>query len=205
MLNINKLMKQFQYIMRVVLTFTVIILFFVQCGKNETNTPSGAVVGNDSILQTLPIAYVDVDSLLPHFNFYNTLIGAYETKLSKHNSSLNATYQKFQNEVAAFEQKAKNNAFLTQERMAQEQTRLQGMQQDIQRKTAQAEQDMALENQLIQQQLSDTLALGIKEFNQDKKYHLILTKSGNNILYANEQYDITTEVLEFLNKRFKAD
>ena len=198
-------MKRFQYIMRVILTLTVVILFFVQCGKKEANTPSGLVVGNDSISQTLPIAYVDVDSLLPHFDFYNTLINAYETKLSKHNNSLNATYRKFQSEVAAFEQKAQNNAFLTQERMVQEQNRLQGMQQDIERKAAQAEQDMALENKLIQQQLSDSLTLGIKEFNQSQKYHLILTKSGNNILYAHEQYDITKEVLEYLNKRFKVD
>ena len=198
-------MKRFQYIMRVILTLTVVILFFVQCGKNETNTSSGTIVGNDTISQVLPIAYVDVDSLLPHFEFYNTLISAYEMKLSKHNNSLNATYRKFQSEAAAFQQKAQNNAFLTQERMMQEQTRLQGMQQDIERKAAQAEQDMALENQLIQQQLSDSLVLGIKEFNQDKKYHMILTKSGNNILYAHEQYDITKEVLEFLNKRFKVD
>ena len=198
-------MKRFQYIMRVILTLTVVILFFVQCGKKEANTPSGLVVGNDSISQALPIAYVDVDSLLPHFDFYNTLINAYETKLSKHNNLLNATYRKFQSEVTAFEQKAQNNAFLTQERMVQEQTRLQGMQQDIERKAAQAEQDMALENKLIQQQLSDSLTLGIKEFNQSQKYHLILTKSGNNILYAHEQYDITKEVLEYLNKRFKVD
>ncbi|GHT73042.1 membrane protein [Bacteroidia bacterium] len=184
------------------------MLFFVQCGKNQANTPNEAVAGNDTLSQTLPIAYVDADSLLTHFKFYNNLISAYESKLSKHNNSLNSTYQKFQSEVIAFEQKAQNNAFLSQERMMQEQTRLQGMKQDIERRAAQAEQELALEQKLIQQQLSDSLALGIKEFNKSQKYQMIFTKAGlfnSNILYANEQYDITKDVLEFLNKRFKAD
>jgi outer membrane protein len=110
-----------------------------------------------------------------------------------------------QNEVINFQQKAQNNAFLSQERMLQEQNRIQRMKDDLDKQATQVEQELVLDNQLLQQQVSDTLVLGMKEFNNPQKYHLIFAKSGNNILYADAHYNITNQVIEFLNKRFKAE
>ena len=40
-------------------------------------------------------------------------------------------------------------------------------------------------------------------YNKDKKYDLILSKAGDNILYAETKYDITQDVINGLNKRYK--
>ncbi len=40
-------------------------------------------------------------------------------------------------------------------------------------------------------------------YNKDKKYDLILTKQGDNILYAAKRFDITNDVINGLNKRYK--
>jgi outer membrane protein len=183
----------------------VAVLFvFTQCNSKDTKPAEGVAAGSESDTQYLPIAYVDADSLLVHFDFYNGLVTAYEDKLSKQNGTLNSSYQKLQNEAISFQQKAQNNAFLSQERMQQEQSRIQRMQQDLEKRAAQVEQELALEQKLIQQQLSDSLNLGIKEFNTPQKYQVIFTKTGNStILYGDEHYNITNEVIEFLNKRFK--
>ncbi|GHT49007.1 membrane protein [Bacteroidia bacterium] len=181
------------------------ILLFSQCKDKATNTPGETNTPDEAGSQDLSIVYVDVDSLLVHFNFYNGLVSALEDKASKQNSSIKSSAQKFENEVLSFQQKAQNNAFLSQERMTQEQTRLQRMQDDIQQRAAQMQQELALDQAVLQQQLSDSLVLGIKEFNTPKKYSLILTKSGNSILYADKQFDITNDVIEFLNKRFKSE
>ncbi|MCC8145243.1 MAG: OmpH family outer membrane protein, partial [Bacteroidales bacterium] len=119
---------------------------------------------------------------------------------------INSDYQKFQKEVMDYQQKRQNNAFLSQERIIQEETRLERMQQDLEKKTAQIDQELALEQRIMQQQLSDSLAAGILEFNTPQKYQMILTKAGNSmVLYADEHYNITNYVIEFLNKRFKTE
>ncbi|MDR0413769.1 MAG: OmpH family outer membrane protein [Dysgonamonadaceae bacterium] len=198
-------MKKIKLFTGSVLVLAIMTLSFVQCGnKGEVKPSEGTATDTESVAQYLPVAYVDADSLLSQFNFYNRLVSAYEDKLSKQNNSLNSSYQKLQSEMIGFQQKAQNNAFLSQERMRQEQTRIERMQQDLEKKAAQVEQELALEQKVIQQQLSDSLSLGIKEFNKPQKYQMIFTKTGNStILYADDHYNITNEVLEFLNKRFE--
>ena len=43
----------------------------------------------------------------------------------------------------------------------------------------------------------------LANYNKDKKYALILSKAGDNILYADKAYDITNEVIAGLNKAYK--
>ena len=43
----------------------------------------------------------------------------------------------------------------------------------------------------------------LNAYNKDKKYDLILTKQGDNILYAAKRFDITNDVINGLNKRYK--
>ncbi|MDR2806122.1 MAG: OmpH family outer membrane protein [Dysgonamonadaceae bacterium] len=198
-------MKQTKHTISGIFALLITTILFVQC-KDQAAKESGEVnATNKTDAEYLPLAYVEVDSLLTHFEFYNRLASNYEDKVSKQNSALNAGYQKLQNEVINFQQKAQNNAFLSQERMLQEQNRIQRMKDDLDKQATQVEQELALDNQLLQQQVSDTLVLGMKEFNSPQKYHLIFAKSGNNILYADAHYNITSQVIEFLNKRFKAE
>jgi outer membrane protein len=119
---------------------------------------------------------------------------------------LNQKAQNFQKEVLEYQQKAQNNAFLTRDRMEQEEARLQRKQRDLEQEAGQAEQELALERNIIQQQIADTLSSAMKKYNDPQKYQMIFTRSGNsNILYAAEVYDITQEVIEFLNARYKVD
>jgi outer membrane protein len=198
-------MKQTKHAISGILALAITLLLFAQCKDKAADTPGEAVAANETGSQNVSIAYVDVDSLLVHFNFYNGLVTAYEDKVSKQNSSFNSSYQKLQNEAISFRQKAQNNAFLSQERMMQEQTRIQRMEDELQQRASRMEQELAVDQKVIQQQLSDSLVLGIKEFNTPQKYQMILTKTGNSILYADKQFDITTDVIEFLNKRFKSE
>jgi outer membrane protein len=182
-----------------ILGLALAMCLFVQCKDNKTANTAGAGTAENSEL--LPIAYVDMDSLLAHFEFYNQLAKSYEDKLLSRNNAINSGYQKLQNEAINFQQKAQNNAFLNQERAMQEQTRIQRMEEDLKKSAAQMEQELAIEQQQLQQQLADTLKAGIKKFNTPQKYQVILQKSG--LLYADEGYDVTTAVLEYLNKNIK--
>ena len=52
--------------------------------------------------------------------------------------------------------------------------------------------------------LHDSIASYLAQYNKDKKYSVIFSKSGdNNLLYADKAYDITNEVIAGLNKAYK--
>ena len=51
--------------------------------------------------------------------------------------------------------------------------------------------------------LRDSIQHYLAVYNKDKKYSLILSKAGDNILYADKAYDITDEVISGLNKAYK--
>jgi len=200
-------MKQTKFSLAGICTFSVLaLLFFCQCNKNTTTSDTAISDADSTLSVALAMAYVDTDSLLLYFDYYTQLVNTFEERLSKRKSSLNSGYQKLQNEAVMFQQKVQNNAFLTQERYSQEQTRLQRMEEDLRTKAAQIEQEMEVEQRSMQQKLTDSLNVGIREFNTPQKYQMIFTKTGNStILYADEKYNITDEVLEFLNKRFKVE
>ncbi|MDR0507820.1 MAG: OmpH family outer membrane protein [Dysgonamonadaceae bacterium] len=196
-------MKNTNYIVSGILTVAIIVLFVLHFAHKTHEGKAFPVVTGDSISTFMPVAYVDIDSLLVNFNFYNHLVGEYENKLSKQNGQLNQRYQSFQKEVAEFQERAQNNAFITQEKMRQENDRLARKQKEIEQSAAQAEQELALQQRIIQQQLADTISTAIKNFNNPPKYQLILTKTG--VLYAPESCNITKDFVEYLNERYKVE
>ena len=50
--------------------------------------------------------------------------------------------------------------------------------------------------------LSDSVHNYLKTYNKDKKYVMILAKSGDNILYADDACNITSDVLQGMNKAY---
>jgi outer membrane protein len=117
---------------------------------------------------------------------------------------LNTKARTLQNEMADFQRKLENNAFLSRERAEKEQQRLLTKQQELQELEAKLTEDIMLENQKLNMQLADTLTNFLKEFNADGRFHVILSNSAKDkVLMAAEQYDITTQVIDGLNARCK--
>ena len=51
--------------------------------------------------------------------------------------------------------------------------------------------------------LRDSIRHFLAEYNKDKRYSLILSKAGDNLLYADKAFDITNDVIAGLNKAYK--
>ena len=58
-------------------------------------------------------------------------------------------------------------------------------------------------NDKRKQYFSRNIGYLLKEYTKDKKYTIVLAKSGDNILYADKACDITDEVVKGLNKAYK--
>ncbi len=63
--------------------------------------------------------------------------------------------------------------------------------------------EFAAEQEKYNKALHDSIANYLTKYNKDKKYSIIFSKSGDNLLYADKAYDITNEVIAGLNKAYK--
>lgn len=198
--------NNYSYILSGVLAVALIVLYILffnqkqaQKGNNSNNLIS---MINDSSV-TLPIAYVNVDSLLLNYNFAKDLNEALMRTEENSRASLNQKERQFNAAAQEFQRKLQNNAFLSQERAEQEQQRLMKMQQEYQVMAERLAQEFALEQQKLNIELGDTVKIRLAEFNKDKGYQIIFSNTAaDNILHADKKYDITNEVIAFLNKKY---
>jgi outer membrane protein len=198
-------MKNTNYIINGILAVAVIVLFMLHFSeKKGGQTGDSGAPSSDSINKSLlPVAYIRTDSLLNNYKLFRDLNEASIKELENHRLDINQRKQKFEKEVQSFQQKVQLNAFLTQERMNQEGARLEKTRNDLERHAAQIEQNLSEKQLLMQQQLQDSVLSGLKRFNTPQKYQLIFSNIGtDNFYYVDEMYDITAEVVEFLNTRY---
>jgi len=199
-------MKNSNYIINGILIVAVIVLFMLQFKgrKGDAKQFEAAGIVTDSTSSHLPIAYIRTDSLLLKYKFSNDLNNALLKKVEDRRLSINQKADLLNKAVADFQQKAQMNAFISQERQAQEQDKLVKQKQDLDNLASQADKELSTEQVQMIQQVTDTIIAALKVFNTPKKYQLILSNAGtDNILYAaDDSYDITNQVVEFLNARY---
>lgn len=191
-------MNKIQVVINVILVAAVAALFVVVYTGDKQEAPAVAVESSE----VMPIAYLNVDSLLVNYTFAQEASERLMKKQEDARLKLNTKARTLQNEMADFQRKLENNAFLSRERAEKEQQRLLKKQQELQELEAQLTEDIMLENQKLNMQLADTLTNFLEEYNADGRYHVILSNSAkDNVLMAAEQYDITDEVIDALNAR----
>ncbi len=168
--------------------------------KNDTQNSetTGAAQGSDG----LKIAYVEVDSIMSQYNYWKDVTKLMQGKQANIQKTLQGKQQTLQQAAANFQQGVQANKY--------SQAEAQQIQANLQR---QAQEGDALQQRLgteyqkeadtYNKALSDSIHHFLAEYNKDKKYSMIFAKQGDNILYAQNAYDITKEVVAGLNKRYK--
>jgi len=177
------------------------VLFFM--GKPSCFKKSAGVMPVAEVVEgNLPIAYLNVDSLLANYTFAQE---AQEKLMSKQEDArlkLNTKARTLQGELADFQRKYENNAFLSQERAQNEYQRLQRKDQELQELEQKLTNDILLENQTLNLQLADSLMAFLKEYNADGRFQVILSNQGkDNVLMAADGMDITADVIAGMNAR----
>ena len=160
-------------------------------------------VAADNNNSGLKIAYVEVDSLMTQYEFCKEFTLTLQKKSNNARNTLNQKGQQLQSAAANFQQKLQNNGFTSREQAESQQAAIQRQQQSLQELQARLENELAQETAKYNEALRDSLMNFLNAYNKDKKYDLILTKQGDNILYAAKRFDITNDVINGLNKRYK--
>jgi len=177
------------------------LVTFNQCTDKPAANTVNEITEAPTFNQGLKIAYVDVDSLLSAYLFYQDLA---EQMLKKEENSrllLTEEAEKLQKDVEDFNRKLQNNVYSSQERVNQEQNRLLKKQQEFEELEAKLSNELMIESNKNAEKVSQAVNAFLKEYNKEKGFNLILSKAT--IMLADESMDITAEVIAGLNEGYK--
>lgn len=151
---------------------------------------------------SLKIAYVEVDSIMSQYKFCKDYSLILQRKGQNIKSTLAAKQQQLQAAAANFQQKMQQNAY-TRDQAEAINANLQKQNADLQMLDQRLTSEFQNETEKYNNALRDSIQHYLKIYNQDKHYSLILSKAGDNLLYADKAFDITNEVVAGLNKAYK--
>ena len=178
----------------------VAALALASCNKSQ---PQVEAKSESKAPAELKIAYVEVDSIMTQYTFAKE----YSALLEKKGQNIQATIaqkgQALQAAAANFQQKIQQNAFTSREQAESQQAAIQRDQANLQSLQQRLSNEFAAEQEKYNKALHDSIANYLARYNKDKKYSIIFSKSGDNLLYADKAYDITSEIITGLNKAYK--
>lgn len=193
--------------------FIAVILMgigIVSCDNNKSaqgTTATGTTqTSTTQSTDAISIAYVNIDSLLMHYNYSKDLQEKFMRKAEANQAKINQQGKKLEEDMRDFQYKLENNAFFNQDRARSEQERLLKKQQEFQAMNQRLSAEMMQEQNEMNKLLSDSIMNQVREWNlQHGKYQIILSNAGNdNLLYADKSFDITEQVVEYLNSKYTA-
>jgi outer membrane protein len=195
-------MKRLTQLASVVIALTL-ALTFAQCSGGATQTTTPNSPSNASEGSAMKIAYVEIDTLLLKYNFWNDVNEEMIKREENVRATLTEQSRTLEKEAQEFQKKYETNAFVSQERAQQEYARITKKQQDLQALQQRLTDELTKEQQKNSLIMRDSINSFLKEYNKTHGYSLIITNTNfDNLLYADPQYNITKEIIEGLNARY---
>ena len=174
----------------------------VSCDKSSPKMDDKTPASAQKSGECAKIAYVEVDSIMTQYKFCKEYSKILETKGNNIQKTLATKQQQLQAAAANFQQKIQQNAY-TREQAEAIQAGLQKQNNDLQVLNQRLSAEFQTDTDNFNKALHDSLQHYLAFYNKDKKYSLIFSKQGDNLLYADKAYDITNEVVAGLNKAYK--
>ncbi len=186
--------------MKKTVLLAIAVMALASCNNEASKVEEKSA--NQTAPTELKIAYVEVDSLMTQYTFCKEQSELLEKKSQNIQNTLNQKGQSLQAAAMKFQQDVQNNKY-TQQQAEAVQASLQKQQSDLQNLQQRLGAEFQAETEKFNVALRDSLNHYLAQYNKAKKYTLILTKQGDNILYADKSYDITNDVIAGLNKAYK--
>ena len=186
--------------MKKTVLLAIAVMALASCNNEASKVEEKSA--NQTAPTELKIAYVEVDSLMTQYTFCKEQSELLEKKSQNIQNTLNQKGQSLQAAAMKFQQDVQNNKY-TQQQAEAVQANLQKQQGDLQNLQQRLGAEFQAETEKFNKALRDSLNHYLAQYNKAKKYTLILTKQGDNILYADKSFDITNDVIAGLNKAYK--
>lgn len=177
-------------------------LVLASCGgkDNANNTEKNITAPEGGQI----VAYVEWDSLVSQYQFCKDYNEVMALEYENAQRTLASKQHDLQQHMASVQKKYENNGYTTRDELERAQASIQREQQDLQELDARLSAQFSENQDSFYKEINDSLQKFIKDFNKNHKYSYILSKSGNNILFADSTYDVTEDIVKGLNDRYKA-
>ena len=153
-------------------------------------------------IKELKIAFVEVDSIMTQYEFCKEFTKVLEQKGKNIQRTISQKEQALRNAANNFQQKLQQNAY-TREEAERVQAGLQKQDADLAALQQRLGNEFQAETEKYNIALRDSIQHYLAKYNKNKKYSIIFSKQGDNLLYTDNSYDITKEVIAGLNKAYK--
>ena len=189
-------------ILRTVAVAFVATMGMTSCDKSNPQMDQKANASAKAAAGDMKIAYVEVDSIMSQYKFCKEYSLILQKKGQNIQNTLAQKQQALQAAAANFQQKVQQNAY-TREQAEGVNASLQKQNNDLQILNQRLSAEFQNETDQFNKALRDSIQHYLASYNKDKKYSIIFSKQGDNLLYADKAYDITNEIIAGLNKAYK--
>ena len=189
-------------ILRTVALAFVATMGMTSCDKSNPQMDQKANASAKAAAGDMKIAYVEVDSIMSQYKFCKEYSLILQKKGQNIQNTLAQKQQALQAAAANFQQKVQQNAY-TREQAEGVNASLQKQNNDLQILNQRLSAEFQNETEQFNKALRDSIQHYLASYNKDKKYSIIFSKQGDNLLYADKAYDITNDIIAGLNKAYK--
>ena len=192
-------MKNISLILNAVLFVAVAVLYYFQF------SPKGSSVVDDKTPGTadLKIAYINSDSVLKYYEFFNVNKEKLETKGKKLDQDFRNRAQSLQNDINAYQRNVGSmtigQAKAVEEDLGKKQQNLQLYQRSL-------EQEMMTDQAKMNEELYAKITAFLKQYGEEKGLQVVFKYDpSSDLLFGGKTIDITHDVIKGLNEAFKAE
>ena len=201
-------MKKFTLIFNIVLALAVVALFvlhFTSKSGKSTVASNGKTETSTELSANFTAAWVNVDTVLNSYDMYFDMRKELEVNSRKLEAELNAKSRTFEKEAIDFQDKVQKG-LVTRSEAQQLQTTLANKEQELYRLRDEMRMQLAEEEQVKLRKIQNSITEFLKEYNENKGYHIILSSTfGGPMLYGHPALDITNEVVKGLNEKYSVN
>lgn len=172
--------------------------------SNKMDDKPEKVAAQTAAPGSLRIAYIEVDSIMSQYEFCKEYSKILEKRSNNIQNELAGQEKNLAAAAQSFQNKLQNNGFTSEQEAKNQQAALQRQNENLEATRMKLTQSFQEETDKFNKALHDSLQHYLEQYNKDKKFSMILAKSGDNILYADKALDVTAEVIAGLNKAYKS-
>ena len=188
-------------VLGLVLLAGLVVLYIMVLTKKEQTVQLPVALQN-SKGKALSVVYLNLDSLNTRYELIRNLRKDLEATVNRMQSELKKEEETLQKDGADFQQKVQSNA-ISEASAKQVYEILMKRQQALVEKKDRYTQMMTQQQIAMNQKLTDTLTNFLKRFNRTYKFDYIMGyKSEGEILIANDTLDITSTIVDAINKEY---
>lgn len=181
-----------------------ILCTFTPGCKSKTATDAAQA---DSTVRAVSAAvvYINMDSLVVHYDMYNELSKTFRDKQSKVEAGVNARGKSLEKDLMSYQEKVQKGLVTRLQAQTLEEELTKKQQEFMQYR----EREVSLlseEEQVMLNRIHYSIVDYLKEFNADQRYGMIIsTNTAGPVLNADPSLDITKAVIEGINKYYAAN